>query len=74
LTERTWRTWDRIRATGARPADMLAGKAVPAFAMLAVQQTVVLGFGVVVFGMRVANAGLAALTIPVTRDLRRGGY
>lgn len=63
LTERTWRTWDRIRATGTRPAGMLAGKAVPAFAMLAVQQVVVLGFGVVVFGMHVANAGLTAAAI-----------
>jgi ABC-2 type transport system permease protein len=63
LTERTWRTWDRVRATGARPADMLVAKAVPAFAMLAVQQTVVLGFGVIVFGMRVANAGLVAVAI-----------
>jgi ABC-2 type transport system permease protein len=63
LTERTWRTWDRLRATPVRPAVLLVGKAVPACAMLLTQQAVVLAFGVFVFGMRVANAGLAMLAI-----------
>jgi len=61
LTERTWHTWDRLRATSVRPSVLLTGKAVPAFAMLLTQQAVVLGFGVVAFGLRVANAGLALL-------------
>jgi ABC-2 type transport system permease protein len=58
LSERAWRTWDRVRCTPVRPAELLAGKAVPVFAVLAVQQAVVLGFGVVVLGMPVASPGL----------------
>lgn len=63
LTERTWHTWDRLRATSARPAVLLAGKAVPAFTMLFAQQAVVMAFGAAVFGMRVADAGLAAAAV-----------
>ena len=36
LTERTWRTWDRLRATPARSGELLATKALPGFGMLAV--------------------------------------
>jgi len=63
LTERTWHTWDRLRATPARPAALLAGKAVPAFATLLAQQAVVLCFGVVAFGMRVASVALVMLAV-----------
>jgi ABC-2 type transport system permease protein len=65
LTERTWHTWDRLRATPAGPVVLLTGKAVPAFAMLLAQQAVVLCFGVLAFGMHVASAGLALLAITV---------
>jgi ABC-2 type transport system permease protein len=63
LAERAWRTWDRLRATPARASEMLLGKAVPAFAMLALQQTVVIVFGVVVFGLHVRSAGLVAVAV-----------
>src|SRR5215469_2822537 len=42
MTERSWLTWDRIRATPARPAEMLAAKAVPALALLAALQAEVI--------------------------------
>jgi ABC-2 type transport system permease protein len=58
LTERTWRTWDRLRATPARPGELLLGKAVPVLAVLAAQQAVVLGFGVLALGMPVADPWL----------------
>jgi len=58
LSERAWRTWDRLRATPVRPAELLVGKSVPVLGMLAAQQVLVLGFGVVVFGMPVAAPGL----------------
>jgi ABC-2 type transport system permease protein len=58
LSERAWRTWDRLRATPVRPLELLVGKAVPVLGVLAAQQVVVLGFGVVAFGMRVADPGL----------------
>ncbi|MFG1807957.1 ABC transporter permease [Streptomyces sp. NPDC049040] len=54
LSERTWRTWDRLRTTPAGAAELLLGKAVPVFCVLAAQQAVVLGFGVAVLGMPVA--------------------
>jgi hypothetical protein len=44
MTERSWLTWDRIRATPARPAEMLAAKGVPALALLVVLQAEVICF------------------------------
>ncbi|SEG70631.1 ABC-2 type transport system permease protein [Actinacidiphila yanglinensis] len=61
LSERAWRTWDRLRATPVRPLELLVGKAVPVLGVLAAQQAVVLGFGVVAFGMPVAAPGLLGL-------------
>jgi ABC-2 type transport system permease protein len=63
LLVRILRTWDRLRATPARPIEMLIGKAVPAFALLALQQAVVIGFGVVAFGLHVGNPGLLVAAI-----------
>jgi ABC-2 type transport system permease protein len=37
LTERIWRTWGRLRMTAVRPAELLAGKAVPVLAALLAQ-------------------------------------
>ncbi|WP_214324226.1 ABC transporter permease [Nonomuraea sediminis] len=53
LTERVWHTWDRVRATRARVPELLLGKALPVFALLAFQQAVLLGYGVLVIGLRV---------------------
>lgn len=55
LAERSWRTWDRLRATPARSSELLTAKALPAFGMLAVQQAEILGFGMLAFGLRVAD-------------------
>jgi ABC-2 type transport system permease protein len=63
MAERAWRTWDRLRATPARACELLLGKAVPAFAMLAAQQVVVIAFGVVVFGLDIRSVALVAAAI-----------
>lgn len=55
LTERTWHTWERLRATRARIPEILIGKALPVFAVLVVQQAVLLVFGVLAVGMRPAG-------------------
>jgi ABC-2 type transport system permease protein len=55
LTERVWHTWERLRATKARIPEILVGKAVPVFAVLAFQQAVLLGYGVLAVGMRPAG-------------------
>jgi ABC-2 type transport system permease protein len=52
LTERVWHTWDRIRATRARVPELIIGKTLPVFAILAVQQVVLLVYGVLAVGMR----------------------
>ena len=63
LTERTWGTWDRLRATPARSGELLAAKALPGFGMLAVQQAEVLLFGVLAFGLRVGDPLLLAAAV-----------
>jgi ABC-2 type transport system permease protein len=63
LTEREWRTWDRLRATRAAPWELILGKSVPAFGVLVVQQVLVLGAGAALFGLRIADLGLLAATV-----------
>lgn len=55
LTERLGRTWDRLRGTPLRPAEMLVGKAIPVFAILFAQQILIVTFGVCAFGLRVTH-------------------
>ncbi|MFE3459603.1 ABC transporter permease [Nocardiopsis aegyptia] len=64
LTERTWRTWNRVRATPATVAEMLVAKAVPVFVLLVLQQGLLLLFGSQVVGMPVTG-GLAPLLLAV---------
>jgi ABC-2 type transport system permease protein len=63
MTERAWRTWDRLRTTSARAAELLGSKAIPAFALLVVLQVEVVGFGVVAFGLRIGEPALLALAV-----------
>jgi ABC-2 type transport system permease protein len=63
LSERTWHTLDRLRATPAGPAELLAGKAVPVLLLVLLQQAVVLGLGVGVLGLPVASYGLLAVAV-----------
>jgi len=65
LTERAWRTYDRLRATPAASWELLVGKAVPALAVLALQQTLILCFGSVLFGLPVTDVGLLAVVVAV---------
>jgi ABC-2 type transport system permease protein len=63
LSERTWHTLDRLRATPAGPVELLTGKAVPVLLLVVLQQAVVLGLGVGALGLRVASYGLLALAV-----------
>ena len=58
LTERLGRTWDRLRATSLRPLSILAGKAIPAYAVLLAQQVFVIGFAMACFALRVPHPAL----------------
>jgi ABC-2 type transport system permease protein len=63
LTERMWHTWERVRMTAARPAELLTGKAVPVLAALLAQQAIIVGFGVAVLGLAVASPALLTLAL-----------
>lgn len=54
LTDRSWHTWERVRATAVHPAELLAGKALPVLAALLAQQGLIIIFGVTVLGLTVA--------------------
>jgi ABC-2 type transport system permease protein len=60
--ERQWGTWDRLRTSPARPADLLVGKSLSAFAAQLVQLVVVLGGGALLFGFR-PTGSLPALAL-----------
>jgi ABC-2 type transport system permease protein len=55
LSERTWRSWEMLRATPATAAELLIGKAVPVLAVLLLQQALVVGYGVAVAGLSVTG-------------------
>jgi ABC-2 type transport system permease protein len=63
LTDRMGHTWERVRATAARPAEALAGKALPILAALLAQQALIIGFGVVVLGLTVTAVPLLGLAL-----------
>jgi ABC-2 type transport system permease protein len=53
LTERIWRTWDRLRVTPASVVELLLGKTIPLLILLVAQQALLITFGSTVVGMRV---------------------
>lgn len=61
LDERRLHTWDRLRASAASPASLLAGKALPVVVFIVLEQGVVIAVGAGVFGVDTAKAGLVAL-------------
>jgi ABC-2 type transport system permease protein len=63
FSEQGWHTWDRLRSTPARTSELLIGKAAPALALLIAQQAIVLGFGRLVFGLRVPDPALLTLAV-----------
>jgi len=58
LTERSWHTLDRLRATPAKPAHILVGKAVPLGAVLLAQQGAIVAYSMIFFGLRVPRPDL----------------
>lgn len=55
LSERTWNTWDRLRASQAGTLSILVGKALPLAAVFLLQQAVLFGFAAAAFGLDLAN-------------------
>ncbi|MBP2707747.1 ABC transporter permease [Microbispora sp. RL4-1S] len=56
LSERTWHTWDRLRVSRASAPELLVGKVLPLFAVMVVQQTLLLVYGCLVIGLPVPPA------------------
>jgi len=65
LSERTWRTWEMLRATPATAPELLIGKAFPVLAVLLLQQGAVIGYGVAVAGLSVTGPFLLLLAMLV---------
>ena len=63
LHERTWHTWDRLRASPATGAELLLGKSIPFYVMLLVQQSIVVLCGVLTFGLRVPGQAAIMATV-----------
>jgi ABC-2 type transport system permease protein len=50
LTERNWHTWDRLRSTRSGIPELLLGKTLAVYAVLLLQQTILLAYGILVVG------------------------
>jgi ABC-2 type transport system permease protein len=66
IIERTWKTWDRLRATKASATELLLGKTIPIFVVLVVQQSILLVYGCLVIGLPIPRSvGYVLLAIGV---------
>jgi ABC-2 type transport system permease protein len=62
FNERTWRTWDRLRASPASSIELLLGKVIPFYVLLVGQQMILLLYSTAVFRLHI-NRPAAALVI-----------
>lgn len=51
MRDHGWRTWDRLRTSGASPVAVLVGKAIPLFVLFLAQQVVLFAVGLLLLGM-----------------------
>jgi ABC-2 type transport system permease protein len=68
FAEHRWGTWDRLRASAARPIEVLLGKLLPSTLLVLLQMSVLFAIGVAVFGMHVRGswAGLGLMVVVST--------
>ncbi len=65
FTEHAWATWERLRASQATSMEIVAGKALPRVAIGVLQSVVVLGAGVLVFGLGIRGDAVALVPLVV---------
>jgi len=65
FSEHAWATWDRLRASSATSLEIVIGKTVPRVAIGVAQFGVILGAGVVVFGLHIRGDALALVPLVV---------
>jgi len=63
FSEYAYRTWDRLRASPASSIEIVLGKATPRIAMVVAQLLVVLGAGVLLFGLHFRGDAIALLPL-----------
>lgn len=63
LNERTWHTWNRLRATPASSQELLLGKSIPFYLMLLAQQTIILMCSMFAFGLDITGIGPITATL-----------
>ncbi|GAA2279038.1 hypothetical protein GCM10010415_54250 [Streptomyces atrovirens] len=61
--EHGWNTWDRLRASTARPVELLAARIVVPLAAAVLQLAVIFGAGGVLFDLRVTGSCLALVVV-----------
>ncbi|MFZ6002295.1 MAG: ABC transporter permease [Actinomycetota bacterium] len=61
--EHGWNTWERLRASRATPAEVMAGKVVVPLMTLALQLTVLIGLGGVLFDLDIRGSLLAMVAV-----------
>lgn len=61
--EHGWNTWERLRASRAAPAEVMAGKVVVPLLSLAIQLAVLLGLGGILFGLDVRGSMAAMVAV-----------
>ena len=68
FSEHHWGTWDRLRASAARPIEVVLGKIVPGALLESLQLVVLFGAGALLFGFRVRGslAGVAIMIAVAT--------
>ena len=63
LSERTWRTEERVRATAARSIDVVLGKLLPSFGLAVAYQFTLFAVGAIAFGLRARGNPLALVLV-----------
>lgn len=61
--EHGWQTWERLRASEARPVEVMAGKAAVPLLTSAVQLVVLFGLGTVLFGLEIRGSVLGLVLV-----------
>lgn len=69
FAEHRFNTWERILASPARPAEIMVDKLAPTFLLVLTQQAVLLGAGVVLFGLRFRGSVAGAVAVLVALAL-----
>jgi ABC-2 type transport system permease protein len=69
FAEHAWSTWDRLRASPATSLEIVLGKALPRLGIGIAQFVVVIGAGVVLFGLHIKGSTLALAPLVVAFSL-----